>query len=294
MSMEARSSPHGTTSVAWRPPSDEELTWFPARGRLTTRPRPLEYTLTVQAFLYGVTHALESLRFPLYELRARLIDGQLYLASVPSGMAERDLETRMRSMRDSTLRFSRNIGAAWRREVRAEVAGYNDRMAAFPPTAAALPELAEELFTLKRLRANQWFASVRAVIAPFALLLEGIGESAPEDALAVFEDMRTLVIDQGTAAFDGAVQRVAECLVQAGSLDQPEDVEWLEYEEVQEALRSGGRYQATVVDRRAQAERDPGPPGPDRVGPLLPSDAPRMYLLREVLDLIAGELPARA
>jgi len=254
----------------------------------------LEYTLTIQAFLYGVTHALESLRFPLYELRARLIDGQLYLASVPSAMAERDLEIRLQSMRDSTLRFSRNIGVAWRREVRQEVEGYNERMDTFPPAEVPLTELSEELFTLKRVRANQWFASVRAVIAPFALLLEGIGESPPDDALAVVQDMRELVVDRGTVAFNAAVGRLAARLVAAGSIDQADDIDWLEYDEVQQALRSYGRYQTIVAERRAQAERKPGPLGPDHVGPPLPSDAPRMYLLREVLDLIAGEIPTRA
>src|SRR5207302_8299748 len=115
--------------VPWAPPADVTLTWFRPGGMLPDRPRPLEFTLGIQAFTYGLAHALESLNFPLYDVRPRLIDGQLYLAAVPSAMAESDLERRMRRMRDATLRFSRNIRPPWEHAIRREVEEYNERIA---------------------------------------------------------------------------------------------------------------------------------------------------------------------
>jgi hypothetical protein len=269
------------------------VTWFLAEGGLPPRPKPLEYTFGIQAFLYGLTHALESLRFPLYEVRGRLVDGQLYLGSVPSAMAESDLEMRMRALRDSVLRFSRNIRHSWDAEVREEVVGYNDRMEAFPPREAGAPEVADGLFALRRVRANQWFASVRAAVAPAALALASESDAVSGDVMGVVEDMRELVVERGAAAFDGAVDRVAARLVRARSLDAADDVSWLEYGEVQDALRTAGtRCQPVVAERRSAAERPPVDPSPAAViGPTLADGAPRTYLLHEILALIEGRRP---
>jgi hypothetical protein len=275
-------------SGPWAPPPDDELSWFRVGGILPARPRPLEYTLGVQAFTYGVAHALESLNCPLYDVRSRLFDGQLYLAAVPSAMAERDLERRMMRMRDATLRFSRNIRAPWEREIRREVQEYNERMAAFPPRGATTAEIAAGLFAFKRVRANQWFAPTRAVIAPTAMLQAGIGDTPLEDAMAVVQEVRDLVVDQGTAIFDAAIEQVAARLVQAGSIDRPDDVVWLEYGEVRDALEHGSSRQAMVAARQAEAAHAGSNGGPATIGPTLPADAPRMYLLREVLALLGA------
>jgi hypothetical protein len=280
----SRETTSAGAKVPWAPPPDDELTWLRYDGVLPSRPRPLELSLAVEAFRYGLGHALDSLNFPLHAVRARLFDGQLYLAPVPSAMAEGDLDRRMRRMRDATLRFSRNIRASWERAIRQEVVEYNERLAAFAPADATTAEIADGLFGFKRLRANQWFAPIRAVIAPTAMLQAGIGDTPPDDAMAVVQEVRDLVIDQGTARFDAAIGRIAERLSRAGCLDTQDDVYWLEYGELADALSSDPPLQATVTARRA-AVQSPVAERPVTIGPPLPPDAPRMYLFREVLAL---------
>jgi hypothetical protein len=269
----------------WAPPPDDELTWLRYEGVLPSRPRPLELSLVVEAFRYGLGHALDSLNFPLHSVRARLFDGQLYLAPVPSAMAEGDLDRRMRRMRDATLRFSRNIRASWERSIRQEVEEYNERLAAFAPADATPTEIAEGLFGFKRLRANQWFAPIRAVIAPAAMSQAGIGETPPDDAVPVVQEVRDLVITQGTARFDAAIGRVAERLTKAGHVDDQDDVYWLEYSELTDALTGSAPLQPVIASRRTSA-RTTSAEGPVTIGPALPPDAPRMYLFREVLALL--------
>ena len=99
-------------TVPWSPPGDDQLTWFKPHGTMPTHPKPLEYTVAVEAFAFGVSRALESLYFPLYEVRPRLVDGELYFASVPSEMAERELDAQLGRMRDSGLRFTRSVRGA--------------------------------------------------------------------------------------------------------------------------------------------------------------------------------------
>src|SRR5207248_9685866 len=122
-------SPLGTP---WAPPADDALTWFAAEGRFPARPRPLEHTGEIYAFVYGASHALESLNFPLYQLRSRLIDGRLYFAAVPSAVAEHDLPRRMQRLADASVRYTRDLRAAWERDGRQEVETYNRWLEASP------------------------------------------------------------------------------------------------------------------------------------------------------------------
>src|SRR4030095_13609684 len=102
----------------WAPAVDEELLWFRPGSIFPPRPRPLDFTLEVYAVCSALTPALVSLNSPLYQIRPRLIDGELYLASVPSGIAEREPETKLGLLRDASLRFTRNIRGPWERDVR--------------------------------------------------------------------------------------------------------------------------------------------------------------------------------
>jgi len=241
----------------------------------------------VPAFTFGLTHSLVSLYFPLYEVRHRLVDGHLYLATVPSPMAQRNLTAQMRRVRDSSLRFSRNIRAGWEPSARREVEECNERMAAFPPAGATDAEVADTLPWLRRTRGNQWFISIRAVIAPTAMLQTGVGETPIAEALAVVQEMRHLVVGRGTAELDAAVGRVADRLVAKGCIAAPSDVQWMEISEVRDALEHGGDRRGLVAERPAAAAV-PAAAAPPVTGPPLPPDAPHMYLVREVLALIGG------
>src|SRR5438093_4673009 len=98
----------------WAPPSPDKLSWFLADAPFPIRPLPLEFSLDVEAFAFGFSRALESLYFPLYELHACLVDEGLYFASVPSAWAETDVDARLKRLKDSALRFTRDLRAAWK------------------------------------------------------------------------------------------------------------------------------------------------------------------------------------
>ena len=281
--------PDPDRATSWKPPPDDELTWFRPNSVVPEQPRPLDATLAVAAFAFGLTHSLVSLYFPLYEVRHRLIDGHLYLATVPSPMAQRNLTAQMRRVRDSSLRFSRNIRAGWEPAARREVEGYNERMAAFPASGATDLEVADALPRLRRTRGNQWFISIRAVIAPTAMLQTGVGETPMAEALAVVQEMRDLVVGRGTAELRAAVGRVADRLVAKGCIAAPDDIDWLDLGEVREALQHGGDRRALVAERQAVAAAPAATDAPPTIGPPLLPDAPHMYLVREVLALIAGD-----
>jgi hypothetical protein len=97
------------------------------------------------------------------------------------------------------------------------------------------------------------------------------------------------LLHRGGATFGAALDRTGALLARAGCIDAPEDIAWLEYAEVRVALGHGGAYQATLSARRSEANLAKEV-GPARVGPPLPPDAPRMYLVREVFDLIGVDL----
>src|SRR5687767_7329549 len=118
-------------------------------------------------------------------------------------------------------------------------------------------------------------------------LLRARGDDFPrDDAAAVIGAARDAVVLRGGSELDSAIQRVGERLVKRGLVDSPDDVYWLELDEVSSALDKGGDQRTMAAARRAGW--DPARPVPDTRGPTLPPDAPRMYLLREILDLLAG------
>jgi hypothetical protein len=93
-----------------------------------------------------------------------------------------------------------------------------------------------------------------------------------------------LVANRGGGLFQTAIERVGQRLTDDGCIDAPDDVNWLEWMELRDALVHPTRRQSLVAERMAEAER-PAVSEPLMIGPTLPSDAPRMYLIREVLQL---------
>jgi hypothetical protein len=279
-------------ATPWSPPTDDQLTWFVPGNGFPLRPTPFDFTFEIQAFAFGVSRALESLYFPLYELRARLMDGMLYFASVPSAMAEADLEGQLQRLRYSAFRFTRDIRSAWEPTIRREVEEHNERFDSFPPAGATAQEVSEGLRTLQRVRANQWFAPTRAIFAPAALLQQGIGQTTPEEAAVVVKEALDVVGVQGAAAVRAAIGRVAERLVEADCVGSPADVDWLELAEVRAALEHGGDRRAVVAQRKRPLTPALSPEGrgdgTPTIGPPLAANAPRMHLLRETLALIGG------
>ena len=282
----------------WIPAADEELTWFRPAGAFPETPGPLEHTLEVHARAFGLTRALSSLNFPLYELRTRLADGRLQLAVVPSGLAERDMDAQFRRLRDASVRFTRNIRGPWEstqrsRPVREEVVSYNDWMAEAIPADGSPADLVDGMRRLRRVRGMQWYTAVRAVFGPAAMLQRQIDDSPAGDAaeserltaqmadsLGVVDEAREL-LSRGGGLLDAAVDRAGAKLVQIGALDAADDVRWLELEEVREALRSAASMRATADQRKAA----PAPSGAEDAGPE-PPDTPELYLVPEILALI--------
>lgn len=284
----------------WTPAADDELSWFRPGGMFPVRPRPLDFTLETYARTFGLTHALVSLNFPLYEVRARLVEGELYLASVPSGHWERDPETKTRLLWDSSLRYTRNIRAPWEHDGRQEVEGYNAWLAEAADAASSPVAAAERLWRARRVRGTQWYAMLRGVAGPLAMLrrrLAELPEDSPdrptltagvEDGGAVLRDGLALVRDQGGAFLNDLVHGTAQRLVAAGALADVEGIQWLEWQEVRRALVEADDWPALVARRKATWEAGSRGPIPDTIGPTLPPGDPRSYLLRSVLDSLAG------
>jgi hypothetical protein len=282
----------------WAPAPDEALLWFRPGSIFPARPRPLDFTLELYALTGGLTRALVSLNYPLYQIRPRLISGELYIASVPSGIAERDPETKMGLLRDASLRFTRNIRGPWERQIRREVEGYSAWMA--EPLPESPPDIAERFRRLRRVREMQWFVIDRAVVGSFALLQRGLSDLAPdspdrpkiaaavEDGAAVLRDALGLVRDQGLVHLDSFVQRTAERLAAMNVLDAAEDIRWLEWREVRQALTEPGGWKMRAAQRRAAAASPQTGPGPDEIAPPRAPGALHMHLVREVVALLAA------
>ncbi len=285
-------------ATVWIPAADEELTWFRPAGAFPATPGPLERTLELHARAFGLTRALSSLNFPLYELRIRVAGGNLQLAVVPSGMAERDMDAQFRRLADASVRFTRNIRGPWEstmrsRPVREEVISYNDWMAEAVPAGGSPADLVDGMRRLQRVRGMQWYTAVRAVFGPAAMLQRQIGDAPGGDAaeserqtaqmadsFAVVDEAREL-LGRGGALLEAAAGRAGAKLVEIGALVAAADVRWLELEEVREALRSSASVQATV-DRRKAA---PAPASAGAAGSE-PPDTPELYLVNETLALI--------
>ena len=285
-------------ATVWIPAADEELTWFRPAGAFPATPGPLERTLELHARAFGLTRALSSLNFPLYELRIRVAGGNLQLAVVPSGMAERDMDAQFRRLADASVRFTRNIRGPWEstmrsRPVREEVISYNDWMAEAVPAGGSPADLVDGMRRLQRVRGMQWYTAVRAVFGPAAMLQRQIGDAPGGDAAEserqtaqmadsfdVVDEAREL-LGRGGALLEAAAGRAGAKLVEIGALVAAADVRWLELEEVREALRGSASVQAAADRRKA------GPPPSDAgdVGPE-PPDTPELYLVAETLALI--------
>jgi hypothetical protein len=283
----------------WAPARDDELWWFRPGSILPARPRPLEFTLDVRALTFALTRGLVSLNFPLYEIRGRLIEGELYLASVPSGLWELDPTAKTQLLWDASLRFTRSIRAPWEREVGREVESYNGWLAEAGAAGASDSELAQRWRRLRRVRGNQWYAMIRAVVGPLAMLQRRLADlpadspdrpgvaAIADEGTVILQDALGLVRQQGSALTETVVALTAGRLVDAGRLATADDIRWLEWGEAREALTAAGDWQERVAQRQAAARAAPSP-APETVGPPLAPDAWHMYLVREVLALLAA------
>ncbi|MCH8198873.1 MAG: hypothetical protein IIA54_02235 [Chloroflexi bacterium] len=276
----------------WAPPSDDGLTWLRPSAFFPAAPGPLEHTLEVHARAFGLTRALQSLNFPLFEFRTQLVDGALYYASVPSALAERDLEGQWRRLRDASLRFMRSVPRGWERAIGPEVDGYNRWIEEMADPALTAEQMAEQLLQLRRVRGNQWYTALRGVFGPGALFEHRLqrGEAPEEDApgiRAVVQAAREAVAVRGGELMTAALERVGASMVDAGSLDGPADLHWLEWGEVRDAFEQRTDCRGVVAERkRASATpTDHGALEPS-IGPELPADSPRMFLVRETMALI--------
>jgi hypothetical protein len=278
-----------TSERSWTPPGDEELSWFRADQKIFAVPCPLDYTLEIHALVFGLTFALESLEFPLYALRSRLVNGRVYLAAVPSAMAESNLPQRLKNIHAQSFRFTGNIERVWERQLKPEIELYNRRFEEIANFAGPASELAEQLRKLRRDRGNQWFTTIRGVVAPTVLLQRNAGEFGAEIGMLAEDLTRQalgLVADRGKTLIRSAAARIGERLVASHAIDRADDVFWLEWTEILELLQSRQDRRALVVERQAQAARDADSPSPAILGPSLPPDAPRMYLIGEILKLL--------
>ena len=280
------------TQNRWAPPSDDGLTWFRPAGFFPEAPGPLEHTLEVHARAFGLTRALQSLNFPLFEFRTRLVNGVLYYASVPSALAERDLQGQWRRLRDASLRFMRSIPRGWERAIQPEVDGYNRWIEETTGPALTAEQMAEQVLQLRRVRGNQWYTAVRGVFGPSALFEHQLqqGEVPEEDApgvRAVVQAARDAVAVRGSELMTAALERVGAYMVNAGSLEGPADLYWLEWGEVRDAIEQGTDCRSAVEESK-RASATPAGQGAlaPIIGPELPADAPRMYLVRETMALI--------
>jgi len=95
-----------------------------------------------------------------------------------------------------------------------------------------------------------------------------------------------LVAVQGNALIDSALTRAGECLVGADVIDRADDVYYLEWKEVIALLKEHQNRRALIDERRVQAARDAKAPAPENLGPALVPGAPRMYLIREILEVL--------
>ena len=155
--------------------------------------------------------------------------------------------------------------------------------------AGSPSELAGQVRKLRRERGNQWFTLIRGIVAPAALLQANVGEFGPEIAgLAVGLTREALasIAAHGRALIATALARVGERLVEANVIEKADDVFWLEWDEVRDLLQTGQNRRALLAARKAEAARLSQLAAPETIGPELPPDAPRMYLIREILELL--------
>jgi hypothetical protein len=182
------------------------------------------------------------------------------------------------------LRYTQDIRRGWERGPKQEAERYNEEIARFGAGQESRAELAEGMRRLLRTRGNAWFVAFRSALAPAAMLASYAQGLLPEAAAEVVRGALGLVRDDGGAEFSGANERIGTWLAQSGLLGEPEDVAWLEWDEVRQALREGASRRGLVEARRAGATSRPAE-SPATIGPDLAKDAPRMYLVGEILAL---------
>jgi hypothetical protein len=239
----------------------------------------------------GLTYALESIEFPLHALRSRLVNGRVYLAAVPSAVAEADFAQRLKNIHAQSVRFTRNIEGAWERQIQPEVERYNRRFAELGNFTGPAPELAQRLRQLRRERGNQWFAAIRGVIAPAVLLQQNVSEfgvAVVETATRLTGAALALVAGQGGELIAGALVSIGQRLTDAGVIARAEDIYWLEWQEVTGLLLVVEDRCALVAERKRHSGLNFDVTMPDSMGPDLPADAPRMYLLADILRRLDG------
>ena len=282
------------TQNRWAPPTDDRLTWFRPAAFFAEAPGPLEHTLEVHARAFGLTRALQSLNFPVFEFRTQLVNGALYYAPVPSALAERDLDGQWRRLRDASLRFMRSISRGWERLIQPEVDGYNQWIEEMAGPAVTAEQMAEQVLQLRRVRGNQWYTAVRGVFGPGALFEHRLarGEVPEKDAPevnAVVQAARDAVAVRGGDLMTAALERIGAYMVSSGSIDAPADLHWLEWGDVRDAIEQGADCRGAVAEgkRAAATPADQGALAPF-IGPDLPADAPRMFLVRETMALAGG------
>lgn len=277
--------------VPWAPLADEQLSWVRVDGRLFYLPRPLDYTLEVHALVFGLTYALESIEFPLYALRSRLVNGRVYLAAVPSAVAEANLAQRLANIHAQSLRFTRNLDGAWQRQIAPALERYNRQFAELGNFTGPPAALAQRLRQLRRDRGNQWFTAIRGVIAPTALVQQDVAEfgaNVVEIAQRLTASVLTLVGEQGGELIAAALVNIGQRLTAAGVIARAEDIFWLDWQEAVGLLTSGEDHSSVVAERKRGRGLDYSVTMPDGIGPGLSADAPRMYLLTDILRLLDG------
>jgi len=277
------------SSEPWQPLADDQLSWFRAEQKLFLQPRPLEYSLEIYAVVFGLTYALESVEFPLYAVRSRLINGRVYLAAVPSAMAEGNLSQRLANIHDQSLRYTRNVQRAWEQQIKPEVERYNRWFEELQYFTGASVEFAELVRQLRRARANQWFAVIRGVLVPRLLLEQNVAQLNAETAAGagkISKEAMALIGRRGGELITIALIKAGERLAQADAIAKAEDVFWLEWSELRDLLRCNENRRELIGQRQRAASSDSNVAAVDSLGPPLAADAPRMYLLREVLQLL--------
>jgi hypothetical protein len=277
------------SSEPWQPLTDDQLSWFRAEQKLFLQPRPLEYSLEIYAVVFGLTYALESVEFPLYAVRSCLINGRVYLAAVPSAMAEADLSQRLAKIHDQSLRYTRNVQRAWEQQIKPEVERYNRWFEELQNFTGASVELGELVRQLRRARANQWFAVIRGVLVPRLLLKQNVAQLNADTAASagkISKEAMALTGRRGGELITTALIKAGERLAQANAIAKAEDVFWLEWTELPDLLRCSENRRELIGQRQRSASTDANVGAVDSLGPPLAADAPRMYLLREVLQLL--------
>lgn len=281
------------------PFDDNGLTWFRPAGLFAGEVWPLKYTLEIHARNFALSHAMQTLYFPLREFRTRLVNGRLYLAVVPSPLAERDLQRQFQRRLDASRRFTMSFGEAWEHLVRPELDEYSHWIEGMADGSATPVQVAEQVRRLRRVRGNQWYQAIRGVFAPAAMFEHRAGEwigpdggEAAREVSATVQEARRAVWERGADVLDKALRRVGAMLLELHVIETADDVHWLEWGELRRALEHPESREDLVDERKRAAApaADDGDP-PPVIGPDLPADEPRMYLVQETLALI-GEAPS--